>query len=180
MSLRYTHAADGTEMYPQVVCDVCGKAITDLHDGNVEWLDAPANEPSNVVFFTHKRCSHMLDNVLSHQQGAPVALSWAELYLFPIHVMFNAGMPSAARAAYDQRRAVANEAPTEYPTGLTLRFRVFKRDDYRCQICGRSAADGARLEADHKVPRSKGGHDTLANLWTLCFECNRGKRDSYL
>lgn len=63
---------------------------------------------------------------------------------------------------------------------LSLRFRVFKRDDYRCQICGRSAADGARLEADHKVPRSKGGPDTLANLWTLCFECNRGKRDSYL
>lgn len=59
--------------------------------------------------------------------------------------------------------------------GLTGRFRVFQRDGYRCQICGRSAQDGATLEVDHKVPRSKGGSNDIDNLWTLCFECNRGK-----
>jgi 5-methylcytosine-specific restriction endonuclease McrA len=180
MSLRYAHAADGTEMYPQFVCDVCDEAITDLHTGNVEWINGTADESSDVVYFTHKRCSHILRNILSHQQGTRVTTSWDELHLFPIQVMSNAGMLRAARAAYDQRRAPADEEPIQDSTGLTLRFRVFKRDGYRCQICGRSAPDGARLEADHKVPRSKGGPDTLANLWTLCFECNRGKRDSYL
>lgn len=64
--------------------------------------------------------------------------------------------------------------------GLTLRFRIFKRDNYRCQLCGRSAQDGVTLEVDHKVPRAKGGSNDPSNLWTLCFDCNRGKRDTYL
>lgn len=59
--------------------------------------------------------------------------------------------------------------------GLRRRFLVFKRDGYRCQICGRSALEGARLEVDHKTPRAFGGNDNPLNLWTLCFECNRGK-----
>jgi hypothetical protein len=58
---------------------------------------------------------------------------------------------------------------------LRSRFRIFKRDDYRCQICGRTAQEGARLEVDHRIPRSKGGTNAPSNLWTLCFECNRGK-----
>lgn len=65
-------------------------------------------------------------------------------------------------------------------TGLALRFAIFKRDKYRCQICGRSAHDGVTLEVDHRVPRAKGGSDNPANLWTLCFDCNRGKSDSDL
>lgn len=64
--------------------------------------------------------------------------------------------------------------------GLTLRFRIFKRDGYRCQLCGRSAADGVTLEVDHKIPRAKGGGNHPTNLWTLCFDCNRGKRDADL
>lgn len=63
---------------------------------------------------------------------------------------------------------------------LSLRFNVFKRDSYRCQICGVSAKDGARLEVDHVYPVSRGGTDDPENLQTLCFECNRGKRDQLL
>jgi hypothetical protein len=55
------------------------------------------------------------------------------------------------------------------------RFFVFKRDRYRCQICGRS---GIELEVDHKISVSQDGSDALDNLQTLCFDCNRGKRDS--
>lgn len=67
------------------------------------------------------------------------------------------------------------------PTGLALRFFILKRDGYRCQICGRNAQDhGVVLEIDHRIPRAKGGTDDPANLWTLCFDCNRGKRDSDL
>lgn len=63
---------------------------------------------------------------------------------------------------------------------LALRFRIFKRDGYRCQLCGRDAQDGIKLEVDHKLARSKGGSDDPANLWTLCFDCNRGKSDDDL
>lgn len=73
------------------------------------------------------------------------------------------------------------KAPTGYTEGwLTIRFLVLKRDHYRCQICGRTAQDGVKLEVDHKIARSKGGSDDLSNLWTLCFDCNRGKRDKSL
>lgn len=63
---------------------------------------------------------------------------------------------------------------------LTTRFHILKRDGYRCGICGASAADGARLEVDHKVALSRGGTNYVGNLWTLCFECNRGKNASSL
>jgi 5-methylcytosine-specific restriction endonuclease McrA len=59
--------------------------------------------------------------------------------------------------------------------GASMRYDILKRDGYRCQICGKGAEDGARLEIDHLIARSKGGDDSWENLWTLCFECNRGK-----
>lgn len=58
---------------------------------------------------------------------------------------------------------------------LKVRFKVLKRDEYCCQICGANACCGARLEIDHKIPVSKGGENEIENLWTLCFRCNRGK-----
>jgi hypothetical protein len=61
------------------------------------------------------------------------------------------------------------------PLSVRKRFFVFKRDRYRCRICGRS---GLELEVDHKVPVAQGGSDALDNLQTLCFDCNRGKRHS--
>jgi 5-methylcytosine-specific restriction endonuclease McrA len=56
-----------------------------------------------------------------------------------------------------------------------LRFAVFTRDGFRCRYCGRNPSDGARLEADHVVPRVDGGSDSLSNLVTACEMCNRGK-----
>jgi len=60
---------------------------------------------------------------------------------------------------------------------LVLRFRVLKRDNFRCVACGRSPATvaGLELEVDHVFPWSKGGNTLENNLQTLCFECNRGK-----
>lgn len=55
------------------------------------------------------------------------------------------------------------------------RFEIFRRDDFRCQMCGMTVQDGARLEVDHKVPVAGEGSDEESNLWTLCFKCNRGK-----
>lgn len=61
---------------------------------------------------------------------------------------------------------------------IRKRFLVFKRDEFTCVMCGRSGR-GVKLEVDHKIPISKGGSDSLDNLQTLCFECNRGKRNDY-
>lgn len=58
---------------------------------------------------------------------------------------------------------------------LSSRYKIMKRDNFHCCLCGRGAEDGVKLEVDHKTPRSLGGPDTADNLWTLCFDCNRGK-----
>lgn len=55
-----------------------------------------------------------------------------------------------------------------------IRFEVFKRDGFRCTYCG-SKSPNVELEADHVIPRSRGGPDSLDNLTTACTACNRGK-----
>lgn len=55
-----------------------------------------------------------------------------------------------------------------------LRFEVFKRDNFTCQYCGAKPPDTV-LEVDHVHPRSLGGLDTMENLKTACWSCNRGK-----
>ena len=61
-----------------------------------------------------------------------------------------------------------------------IRMQVLERDHFACQLCGRTASDGVKLEVDHKIPVSRGGTSDLSNLWTLCFDCNRGKSSSIL
>jgi len=56
------------------------------------------------------------------------------------------------------------------------RYDVLKRDKFACQLCGRTQADGAKLEIDHIIPVSKGGKTVDENLQTLCHECNQGKK----
>ena len=61
-----------------------------------------------------------------------------------------------------------------------LRFRVFRRDSFRCVACGRSPAThlGVELHADHILAVVHGGKTTLENLQTLCVDCNLGKGKS--
>jgi hypothetical protein len=59
-----------------------------------------------------------------------------------------------------------------------LRFEVFRRDNFACRYCGKSAQDGAILEPDHVTPVSRGGRDAATNLVTACLECNSGKSDT--
>lgn len=56
-----------------------------------------------------------------------------------------------------------------------IRWQCFKRDNWRCVSCGKSAHDNVILHVDHIIPRSKGGSDSLGNYQTLCFQCNIGK-----
>src|SRR5262245_45542433 len=59
---------------------------------------------------------------------------------------------------------------------VRTRFEVFKRDEFTCQYCGRKSPEVV-LEVDHIIPVSDGGTDDPINLWTSCWDCNRGKAD---
>lgn len=60
---------------------------------------------------------------------------------------------------------------------LRQRFRVMKRDGFRCVLCGASPAlnVGCELHIDHIIPWSHGGETIEENLRTLCSNCNLGR-----
>ena len=55
-----------------------------------------------------------------------------------------------------------------------MRFSIYQRDNYRCQMCGRRF-ETDYLEIDHIYPISKGGKTVYENLQTLCRTCNKNK-----
>lgn len=89
----------------------------------------------------------------------------------------------------DERRAIGDFTPTtetiiEYPKHKTkrdpnwrMRFIVMKRDNFKCQSCGRSPATDPSviLHVDHKKAWANGGETVIDNLQTLCSVCNIGK-----
>ena len=49
---------------------------------------------------------------------------------------------------------------------------IFKRDGYKCVVCGRGRKDGVELHADHIKPKYLGGKSTVENGQTLCAQHN--------
>jgi hypothetical protein len=57
-----------------------------------------------------------------------------------------------------------------------IKEEIFKRDNYKCVVCGRGREDGVEICADHKRPKHLGGGNTLDNGQTLCTEHNLLKK----
>ena len=58
-----------------------------------------------------------------------------------------------------------------------IKEEIFRRDDYKCVVCGRGREDGVEICADHKRPKHLGGSNTLDNGQTLCAEHNLLKKN---
>lgn len=58
-----------------------------------------------------------------------------------------------------------------------IREIVFKRDNYTCCYCGKFCGKKKIRTIDHKLPKSRGGTDSLNNLVTACKRCNVRKGD---
>lgn len=57
------------------------------------------------------------------------------------------------------------------------KVKLFEANNYCCSICGISVDAGVRgLQADHKIPLSRGGSNGLENWQPICNNCNVGKR----
>jgi len=52
-------------------------------------------------------------------------------------------------------KVVENKAKRSIPIGI--RYKVLKKDAFKCVVCGRGAQDGVKLHVDHKTPFSLGG-----------------------
>jgi len=62
--------------------------------------------------------------------------------------------------------------PSEkYPLSWNrIRFFVFKRDKYICQLCGRGPL--TRPDCHHLIPVGRGGSHNTNNLITVCRSCH--------
>ena len=58
-----------------------------------------------------------------------------------------------------------------------IREEIFRRDNYKCVVCGRGREDGVEICADHKIPKDLGGSNMLDNAQTLCAEHNLLKKN---
>lgn len=97
-----------------------------------------------------------------------------DCFRFEIERIFKRG--SAIDFLYMRQIEFFKPQTERIPIGLSLRYFVLKRDKFKCCFCGRTGKD-TTLEIDHKIPVSSGGSNNINNLQTLCFDCNRGKRD---
>jgi len=76
-------------------------------------------------------------------------------------------VPSVIRLARYVRRPLRQKVAFN-------RRNLFRRDDHRCQYCGKRGSD---LTLDHVIPRSKGGPTSWENVVACCRACNARKRD---
>jgi hypothetical protein len=58
-----------------------------------------------------------------------------------------------------------------------VKEQIFKRDNYRCVVCGRGRENGIEIVADHKKSKSRGGTNSVENGQTLCTQHNLLKKN---
>lgn len=71
-----------------------------------------------------------------------------------------------------------NKSKRNIPIGI--RYKILKRDGFKCVACGRGVNDNIKLHIDHIIPYSLGGLTEISNLKTLCSECNIGKSNKHI
>ena len=78
------------------------------------------------------------------------------------------------RKSYEHLRKPIKSSTLRKGINLKTRFLILKRDNYRCVLCGNDSTN-SRLVIDHITAINHGGNNDIANLRTLCVECNHGK-----
>lgn len=58
-----------------------------------------------------------------------------------------------------------------------IKEQIFKRDGYRCVVCGNGKKEGVEIHADHMKAKDLGGRATLENGQTLCAKHNFLKKN---
>lgn len=63
----------------------------------------------------------------------------------------------------------------DFPTDV--KEDIFRRDGYKCVVCGMGREDGVEICADHVKPKDKGGDNSVENGQTLCMKHNLIKKN---
>ena len=79
-------------------------------------------------------------------------------------ISFSMISPSVVKLAGMVKRPRLHTKPT--------RQRIFSRDDYKCQYCGKHNRE---LTLDHVIPRYREGEHSWLNIVSACKNCNQRK-----
>lgn len=90
------------------------------------------------------------------------------------------GLREAQSTRARQTTAAALRQRERLLVTAAVRAKIIRRDNSRCQMCGATPQDGAKLHVDHIKPISLGGRSSLDNLQTLCETCNLGKSNRFI
>lgn len=115
------------------------------------WLPPSIKGKLNANFFWIDRFCSLVPNPILH----------IEVGKFDIAKMIN---PNIKGAEYQQGQCAGY---------YDVRYFVFDRDNYTCQVCGKSK--DKILHIHHIVYKSLGGTNRADNLITVCAECHTGK-----
>ena len=115
------------------------------------WLPPSVEGKLNANFFWIDKFCSLVPNPILH----------IEVGKFDIAKMIN---HSIKGAEYQQGQCAGY---------YDVRYFVFDRDNYTCQVCGKSK--GKVLHTHHIRYKSLGGTDRADNLITVCTECHTGK-----
>lgn len=140
---------------PQVTCNFCKSRF---------YFDVDNEDDQEYVVNDLYVCSHCLRRLKKCSICNKLEISSREIKI-------NDGICKECKIIY-------GSYPNKY---LSLRFKCFERDEFKCTYCGRSSIEHKIvLHCDHIIPKSKFGEDSLENLTTSCSECNVGKLDIML
>ena len=115
------------------------------------WLPPSIEGKLNANFFWVDKFCSLVPNPILH----------IEVGKFDIAKMIN---PNIKGVEYQQGQCAGY---------YDVRYFVFYRDNYTCQVCGKSK--GKVLHTHHIRYKSLGGTDRADNLITVCTECHTGK-----
>jgi 5-methylcytosine-specific restriction endonuclease McrA len=111
-------------------------------------------EPLNVCNTARAMSLLVVDKAETIQNGRGVLRTPSRTY----------ERPSVIRLRYMVHRP--------HPHVRLCKREIFRRDEFRCQYCGRPSA---HLTLDHVIPRYRGGAYAWENLVSACPQCNRHK-----
>ncbi len=121
-----------------------------LHKEVVDWATDEWKKLTGEVFRDPDRAIRSL-----YQEGLLVKIDQGIYKYDPLHV----------------------EAKDQENFSQAQREKIFKRDGYKCVICGKGKGEGIILHADHIKPKERGGKATIENGQTLCSQHNMFKKN---
>ncbi len=131
------------------------------HVTNAEMKRCPSPRRGGMDIIFSCECCSAKPKLSIYQHKGQTFIEWTRIK----------DLSELAKAALDMLPKERRRQPIK----PSLRFEILKRDDYRCQMCGTTAKEGATLEIDHIHPVAKGGSNDPGNLQVLCRDCNAGK-----